>query len=364
MRADNRMRMADIVARIYTKHKGRTRVPVFDARGLATRAKRFREGTGLVSWGVQHAKPEAIAYLQTLRSDAQKRHNLAVQRDLTMAERSHYTLFTTGKNVDRDGASAAAQIQWEKFMRRHQRNARQNYPEGEFQPGARDGGDLFDESIGGSGNESEGAMDVSSGHDVTGPSVPASRLGGNSTMSVSGTMAAGPNAFGEDEEAQDWDDHSNPESFQPWQDSPFTASAAASYAPRQAAGDYNSALSDVSLHSELEDPSDSRNDEPTTVEEAQILHSALEQTIADFYELSGGSSPDQTNQAENYLSQWAALQTQFNVVWTRLWNNSNAPMLRGLDRWVGGIANWQTAGLARSGRAIADEEAWAMYVGE
>lgn len=173
-------------------------------------------------------------------------------------------------------------------------------------------------------------------------------------------MAQQDNALTDDGEVQNHIDYLDAES---WQNDGSAESAAALYARRQTAGNPNEVPSNASVRSEVEDPTDSRNEKPTSMEEVQMLQSALKQTIADFKELSGGSTPDWTNTMDNYFSQWDALQKQFDTVWMELWNNSNSPALRGLGRWTGGIANWRTAELARSERIRADEEAWAMYFG-
>lgn len=351
LRADRRMKLTDIVARVYTELSGIVRLPIYDDRSLATRSKRFREEAGLVSWRVQHAKPEAIAWFDSLRSQAQKDNNLAVQRELTKAERSQYTWITLDKNLDVDRAKPDRLIKRMKLLRRYHQQAMVNYPEGEFKPGARDAGDLLEYSYGEPDGESELLMDDVSEHDIARPSVPAP------SSSPTGSIAGQANIFDDDNE-QDRFDYLNPER---WQNNRIENSASASYGQRRLAENFNEVLSDSSIHSEPEDPTDSRNDEPASVEETQMLQSALEQTIADYNELSGGSIPEQTNPTENYFSQWAALQTQFNMFWTELWDNSNAPTLRGLGRWTGGITNWQTASLARTDRVIGEEEAWAMY---
>lgn len=286
MRADRRMKTTDIVARLYTKLEETVRVPIYNERGLATRMKRFREEAGLVSWNVQHAKPQAIAFFQSLRSPAQKDHNLAVQRELTMAERSNYTWITIEKNVDMDHANPARLMRRMRLMRRHHRNAIAGYPEGELMPGARDAGDLLNYSYEEPSDESEFAMDDVSGHVIKQASVlaPISRSTGrdvqNTTIGASTSIAGQADTSDNDGEVQDQGGNPN--------------SASASYGHRQLADNYNEVPLDNSIHSELDDPTDSRNDKPASVEEAQMLQSALEQTIADFHELSDGRIPDPT----------------------------------------------------------------------
>lgn len=360
LRADKRIKMADIVARIYTQCKGSKRVPIWDARTLATRMKRFREEAGLVSWGAQHVTPEAIAFLKSLRSDAQRLHNLTVQRDLTFAERANYHWITMEKDVDLNNSSAAGRIKRVKITGQH---ARGNFPAGEFAPGAQDAGDLFEESNSGSDDDSELSTGDPPEDDDAGPSFRESGLIFTLRSvrdAANGKIVPGAGeayASNEDEEAQDLDYNPNVEV---WQESSFMNSAVASHAHNEKAIDNNDALLEFSLCSELEDPTDSRNEGPKTEEEAQMLQSALAQTIADFQELSGGRIPDKTEPTENYLSQWAALQMQYSIFWTGVWNNYNAPTLRGLGPWTGGIANWQTAARAGSDRVIAEEEARAM----
>ena len=107
--------------------------------------------------------------------------------------------------------------------------------------------------------------------------------------------------------------------------------------------------------SEPEDTADARNDVPTSVVEAEILQLALEQTIADFVELTNGCEPVQARPEENYLSQWYAYQSQFEIIWRQLGNTGKPPVLRGLDKWSGGIANWEAAYLAPTDRTLAEE---------
>lgn len=375
-RADPRLNYKDILARLYTKPNGTKRVPLTNSKGLATRRKRFREEVGLVSWGVQHANPEARAFFQSLRSPAQILYNLAVQRDITISERSNYTWITIEKDVDADKVTADLLAKKMMIFRREYRNAIKSYPEDEFKPGAQDesifkpgarnGGELFRLTYGEQDDKADPGLEKVPEHDVARRSGASSssrsphQAAQNRTTGGFGSMAQQDNALTDDGEVQNHIDYLDAES---WQNDGPAESAAALYARRQTAGNPNEVPSNASVRSEVEDPTDSRNDKPTSMEEVQMLQSALEQTIADFKELSGGSTPDWTNTMDNYFSQWDALQKQFDTVWMELWNNSNSPALRGPGRWTGGIANWRTAELARSERIRADEEAWAMYFG-
>ncbi|KAL6720499.1 hypothetical protein ACLMJK_002423 [Lecanora helva] len=101
------------------------------------------------------------------------------------------------------------------------------------------------------------------------------------------------------------------------------------------------------LPSDPEDPTDSRNDIPTTEEEAMELQRALEPTITHFQQLTGNMLPDRADHRDNYLSQWSMYQTQFETIWREMGNTSEPPTLRGLDRWTGGINNWEDAQFAQ-----------------
>ena len=107
--------------------------------------------------------------------------------------------------------------------------------------------------------------------------------------------------------------------------------------------------------SEPEDPTDARNDLPVTYREAQMLEIALEPTVREFVELTG-VRPDITIATENYFSQWAAYQHQFNDIWHEQGNRDTPPTLYGLSSWTGGIENWESAHRAQSAGALAEEE--------
>ena len=109
-----------------------------------------------------------------------------------------------------------------------------------------------------------------------------------------------------------------------------------------------------SVSSDLVDPLDSRNDQPTSLEEETLLQRALEITVDSFVSFSG-QQPEMTNRGENYFSQWAILQEQHRVLWTRRQHNSHTdendgssnappvPMLRGRGRWTGGISQFENS---------------------
>lgn len=369
-RANKRMKLTDIVARIYTKVEDGMKKPLGNQRYLATREKRFRQQEGLVAWEKQKAKREAVAYFDSLRSDAQKKHNLAVQRELTEAERATYEWITINRDLDRGDLTDTAQRRRENRMHQFQRRAGEAYPEGEFLPGARDVDDLFEGSVEISSDRPGGEAGVlasSSMSRVASSRVPTPDLGdmlvpgGCEIPHVATPTVMTYDTLGGEEATLSRDSFPVAESTQGF--APID-SGAEHFWERQASGFFNPPSPSISSDSELEDAADSRRTEPAIVEDAEMLQSALVWTIADYLELSGGSILKQTNLVENYLSQWAALQTQFHVVWRELWNNDSAPTLRGLDRWTGGISNWPTAALARSERDLADEEAAARYLGE
>ena len=110
-------------------------------------------------------------------------------------------------------------------------------------------------------------------------------------------------------------------------------------------GDDEISASDDSLTNEPEDPTDSRNDIPYTVQEIATLKDALKGTRAHFRALLGQKpatrKPDLSDQS--YLTQLGALQMEFNSIWKANGNKEAAPLLCSQDRWTGGILNWKSA---------------------
>lgn len=66
--------------------------------------------------------------------------------------------------------------------------------------------------------------------------------------------------------------------------------------------------------SSIEDPSDSRNDEPTNSEEEELLRRAFEITVDEFIALTG-EQPKLEHPGDNHLFQYGMLQVQFRDLW-------------------------------------------------
>lgn len=107
-----------------------------------------------------------------------------------------------------------------------------------------------------------------------------------------------------------------------------------------------------SVSSSLIDPSDSRHNQPTNVQEVADLRRALEDTTGHFLILTG-QEPQPTNPGDNYFSQWATLQEQFRSIWESRGNPGQAPRLNARDRWTGGISQYN---LAETIREETDDE--------
>lgn len=99
---------------------------------------------------------------------------------------------------------------------------------------------------------------------------------------------------------------------------------------------------------QISEPEDSRNLRPTTWAESNALLWAIQPTALQYVGITGlaGEMPDHR---DNYFSQWAFFQQRMNAYWAERGLISVPPRLVALDRWTGGIANWESAGILNSG---------------
>ena len=239
LRSDNRLTMADIVARMWTKDApegGKT--PAMRNDALAKRASLQRKQSGLISWVRKRGNEAQHAAMDRLRTPAQRAENLATDIDPAPEPRRSRTKKRKGKPR---GAAA-------------------------------------------------------------GPSPATATAGPSDTV--------GADSGHDDSSTNDRDgDEAVQETHQ------------------------------ASRSSSLEDPLDSRNDQPTNPEEQALLRQALENTVEEFRELTT-EEPELTNPGENYFSQWAMLQYQFRFFWEANGNTVEAPRLVARNRWTGGIARY------------------------
>lgn len=109
---------------------------------------------------------------------------------------------------------------------------------------------------------------------------------------------------------------------------------------------------DADVHDDNEsifDQEDARNLIPTTWAESEALTMALEPTALQYVGITGLVGTV-SNANENYFSQWAFYQQLMNTYWAEARLMSVPPRLVALDRWTGGIANWESAHRLNSGR--------------
>lgn len=105
-RADNRMKMSDIVARVpvdlTVDPKGhRTRMPKFKSGTMRERARKFRNSAGLISSRPQGSDPKIERFLDELRTPAEKANNRPIGRNLTDQEKGSMALLNIGTRPDR-----------------------------------------------------------------------------------------------------------------------------------------------------------------------------------------------------------------------------------------------------------------------
>jgi len=353
LRKDKRVTYRDIVARMRTKADAGRRVPIYGTRALATRASNFRDHAGCISWKLLADKARSRAYMDGLRTPIQRRHNLTTHQDLSSAQlhayygisRSRYsqsgTAATAGPSapgpnagpsrrsrrkvtdsspasLDTSGPSAPLRRSGRRKTSRLCREDSPKYEANEHNEHEQYESDddeqlldtslvdeseeeeLFDTSLVGEGEE-EVVLDtdlIDEGEDE----------------------AQLPDPFGLNEGGERLDDSDSGSSDH----------------------DSDDSSSEYKISNEPEDPNDARNHIPADRDEAMMLQAALDATTEDFKRLTG-RNPTRTDPMQNYLSQWAAYQTQLSAFLHAQGKTDDRTILVGLGGWGGGIPNWRSA---------------------
>ena len=99
LRTDNRLSFADIEARVRTEvgDDGK-RAPIFDKRILSKRASNARKRAGLISWVHKRGRERQTAFMDSLRTQAQRDNNLAKDSDLVAQQWAEHELLGVDKN--------------------------------------------------------------------------------------------------------------------------------------------------------------------------------------------------------------------------------------------------------------------------
>ena len=117
MRRDDRLTLGDIEARLWTKVRpDGSRVPMFDKRALSKRASNARSRAGLIGWVAKIGRDRQFAFLDSLRTPAQRASNLATDRDLTSIEKARRDHL--GLNENRVSNAPTRQERIKKIKRR------------------------------------------------------------------------------------------------------------------------------------------------------------------------------------------------------------------------------------------------------
>ena len=99
MRCDDRLTLGDIMARLWTKDApGVGKVPMYDRRALSKRACNARIKAGLVSWMLRRGRDAQTAFMDNLRTPAQRAQNLITDKDLTKHQKGNYEMLGLNEN--------------------------------------------------------------------------------------------------------------------------------------------------------------------------------------------------------------------------------------------------------------------------
>lgn len=99
---------------------------------------------------------------------------------------------------------------------------------------------------------------------------------------------------------------------------------------------------------EPSDPEDARNLNPSTWAECDALSNAISPTALQYVGITGNIW-DMSDTYANYFCKLNFYQQRMNTYWASSNMMSVPPKLVSLDRWTGGIENWQTARILNSG---------------
>ena len=99
MRADDRLTLSDIAARLWTKDKADGgKMPCFDRRALSKRASLARCRAGLISWLPKKGRDAQTEFMDSLRTPEQRAQNRATDKSLTTAQQATYAKIGLNEN--------------------------------------------------------------------------------------------------------------------------------------------------------------------------------------------------------------------------------------------------------------------------
>ena len=260
LRSDNRLTLADIEARMWTKNAtGGGKKPFYGGRCLSKRESLSLVKVGLANWMFKAGNDGPREYMDSLRTPQQKANNLALGRDLTRGERAIHEVLSKKENNALTREERLSKIEEMTRMAR--------------------------------GEEARGTSPRAANAELEDP--------------VAATSS-------EDESDGSPEPESEPEHQAFDADNAVADPADADSANADPAEIDPADILDVD--SDFDDPYDCRNFPPVNPLEESLLQEALEATVDHFIELTG-QQPAPTDRGENYFSQWAELQAEFRRLW-------------------------------------------------
>ena len=111
LRMEAWMRYDDIMAQLWTKDaSGGGKVPMYDRRALSKRACNARMKAGLISWMLKKGRDAQTAFMDKLRTPAQRARNLATDKDLTRHQKENYEMLGLNENKRRSAPNRETRI--------------------------------------------------------------------------------------------------------------------------------------------------------------------------------------------------------------------------------------------------------------
>ena len=111
MRSDDRLTLRDIEARMWTKDGPHGRKPCFSKRLLSKRASLARVKAGLISWMAKKGRDAQTAYMDSLRTPANRAANQVRDEDLSFQQRAAYADMGLDESKKSSAPSRAGRIQ-------------------------------------------------------------------------------------------------------------------------------------------------------------------------------------------------------------------------------------------------------------
>lgn len=315
----HRLRIDDVRARMRTRNTPDGRQPLYKRGDLTDRSNAFRLKSGLISFRPKNhpVRLAARAYMDSLRTEAQKERNLATDQDLTPDQ-----LADLKKLSKRSSTNAAA-------------------------------GSSAPVGISGLATASTpiAATTPTSQPTPSRPPSPAPQPSSSSPPTpLDQTITEGPVTV------------TPLSSATAGVSAPATASSpTATITPTSRPSRRRSSLASQPAPSTPPAPApapilpDSRDDVPETCKESYILGDALEETVEHFKKLTG-QYPKPTNTASSYSARWDALQAQFEPIWRSQRPTEDIPSLYKLRAWTGGIKCWDADWRTQVGGEERDRE--------